>query len=90
MVSIDPSGSVTVRLDSTPNGQGHATVAAQIVADKLGLKPDDIDVVTEIDTLTSNWSIASGNYSNRFAAIVVGAIAESAGKVAHTVSIHQA
>ena len=67
---------------STPNGQGHATVAAQIVADKLGLKPDDIDVVTEIDTLTANWSIASGNYSNRFAAIVVDAVAQTADKVA--------
>jgi 2-furoyl-CoA dehydrogenase large subunit len=87
LVSIDPSGSVTVRLSSTPNGQGHATVAAQIVADKLGLKPDDIDVVTEIDTLTSNWSIASGNYSNRFAAVVVGAIAETADKVAHAIRL---
>jgi len=87
VVSIDPSGSVTVRLSSTPNGQGHATVAAQIVADKLGLKPDDIDVVTEIDTLTSNWSIASGNYSNRFAAIVVEAIAQTADKVAHAIKL---
>jgi 2-furoyl-CoA dehydrogenase large subunit len=83
VISIDPSGHVTLRLCSTPNGQGHATVAAQIVADALGLKPEDIDVVTEVDTLTSAWSIASGNYSNRFAAIVVGAIAETAGKVAH-------
>jgi 2-furoyl-CoA dehydrogenase large subunit len=87
VVSIDPSGGVTVRLDSTPNGQGHATVAAQIVADKLGLKPDDIDVVTEIDTLTSNWSIASGNYSNRFAAIVVDAVAQTADKVAHAIRL---
>ncbi|HLH87441.1 MAG TPA: molybdopterin cofactor-binding domain-containing protein [Xanthobacteraceae bacterium] len=87
VVSIDPSGSVTVRLDSTPNGQGHATVVAQIVADKLGLKPDDIDVVTEIDTLTSNWSIASGNYSNRFAAIVVDAVAQTADKVAHAIRL---
>ncbi len=87
VVSIDPSGSVTVRLDSTPNGQGHATVAAQIVADKLGLKPDDIDVVTEIDTLTANWSIASGNYSNRFAAIVVDAVAQTADKVAHAIRL---
>jgi 2-furoyl-CoA dehydrogenase large subunit len=87
VVSIDPSGSVTVRLSSTPNGQGHATVAAQIVADRLGLKPDDIDVVTEIDTLTSNWSIASGNYSNRFAAIVVDAIAQTADKVAQAIRL---
>src|SRR5690606_8264718 len=75
VVAIDPSGQVTVRLDSSPNGQGHATAAAQIVADALGLKPQDVDVVTEMDTLTTAWSIASGNYSNRFAAIVVDAIA---------------
>src|SRR5215475_13962925 len=87
VVAIDPSGHVTLRLCSTPNGQGHATVAAQIVADRLGLKPDDIDVVTEIDTLTANWSIASGNYSNRFAAIVVDAVAQTADKVAHAIRL---
>jgi 2-furoyl-CoA dehydrogenase large subunit len=87
VVSIDPSGHVTLRLCSAPNGQGHATVAAQIVADRLGLRPEDIDVVTEIDTLTSAWSIASGNYSNRFAAIVVGAIAQAADKAAHKLKI---
>jgi 2-furoyl-CoA dehydrogenase large subunit len=81
-VTMDPSGAVTVRTASTPAGQGHATVAAQVVADILGLEPDDVDVVTEMDTLTSAWSLASGNYSNRFSAIVVGAIAEGAGRVA--------
>ena len=81
-VAVDPSGAVTVRTVSTPAGQGHATVAAQVVADALGLHPDDIEVVTEIDTLTSNWSLASGNYANRFSAVVVGAIAAAAGRVA--------
>src|SRR5258708_11284385 len=85
VISVDPSGQVTLHLDSTPNGQGHATVAAQIVADALGLEPDDIEVVTEMDTLTSAWSIASGNYSNRFAAIVVGAIAQASGSVAEKI-----
>lgn len=87
VLSVDPSGQVTLRLDSTPNGQGHATVAAQIVADALGLKPQNIDVVTDIDTLTCAWSIASGNYSNRFAAIVVDAIAKSANQVAQKIKI---
>jgi len=81
-VAIDPTGHVTVTIASTPNGQGHATVAAQIVADRLGLTPDDIDVVTELDTRTSSWSIASGNYANRFSAIVADALALAAGKVA--------
>ncbi len=87
VLSVDPSGQVTLRLCTTPNGQGHATVAAQIVADALGLNPADIDVVTDVDTLTSAWSIASGNYSNRFAAIVVDAIAGASGQVAHKIKV---
>ena len=86
-VSMDPSGSVTVRTVSTPAGQGHATVAAQVVADALGLHPDDVDVVTEVDTLTSAWSLASGNYANRFSSVVVGAIAESARRVADKIRL---
>ncbi|MDP6818970.1 MAG: molybdopterin-dependent oxidoreductase [Alphaproteobacteria bacterium] len=81
-ISMDPTGSVTVQLCSTPNGQGHATVAAQIVAERLGIEPDQVDVVTEIDTQTSAWSIASGNYANRFAAQVSGAVSMCADKVA--------
>ena len=84
-VAVDPSGSVTVRTVSTPAGQGHQTVAAQVVADALGLRPDQIDVVTEVDTLTSAWSLASGNYANRFSSVVVGAIAESAERVARKI-----
>ena len=84
-VAVDPSGAVTVRTVSTPAGQGHATVAAQIVADALGLHPDDVDVVTEVDTLTSAWSLASGNYANRFSSVVVTAIARSARRVADKV-----
>jgi len=73
-ISMDPGGGVMVQLDSTPNGQGHATVAAQIVAQELGLAPEGIDVITEADTRVMAWSIASGNYSNRFAASVTSAV----------------
>ncbi len=38
--------------------------------------------MTEIDTLTSAWSLASGNYANRFSSVVIGTIAETAEKVA--------
>jgi 2-furoyl-CoA dehydrogenase large subunit len=72
-VSLDPLGGVTVQAASVPQGQGHRTVLAQIVADALGLKPSDIRVVAEFDTAKDAWSIASGNYSSRFAAAVGGA-----------------
>jgi len=80
-VSLDPLGGVSVHTASVPQGQGHRTVLAQIVADALGLKPSDIRVVGEFDTAKDAWSIASGNYSSRFAAAVGGAAHLAAEKV---------
>jgi len=65
-VNVDPLGSVSVTSDTTPQGQGHGTVIAQIVADQLGLRPTDIKVSTDHDTLKDPWSIAAGTYSCRF------------------------
>jgi 2-furoyl-CoA dehydrogenase large subunit len=66
-VNIDPLGAVTVTADVTVQGQSHETVLAQIVAEELGLTPDDIEVVLEMDTAKDKWSIAAGTYSSRFA-----------------------
>ncbi|MFZ3309653.1 MAG: xanthine dehydrogenase family protein molybdopterin-binding subunit, partial [Xanthobacteraceae bacterium] len=66
-VNIDPLGAVTVTADVTVQGQSHETVLAQIVAEQLGLKTDDIEVVLEMDTAKDQWSIAAGTYSSRFA-----------------------
>jgi 2-furoyl-CoA dehydrogenase large subunit len=71
-VSVDPLGGVSVVVASLPQGQGHRTVLAQIVADALGLDPGMIQVAVELDTLKDAWSIASGNYSSRFAGAVAG------------------
>ena len=65
-VNVDPLGAVSVTADSIPQGQGHGTVLAQIVADELGLTPQDIIVNMERDTQRDPWSIATGNYSSRF------------------------
>ncbi|MFI5020282.1 MAG: molybdopterin cofactor-binding domain-containing protein [Alphaproteobacteria bacterium] len=72
-LSLDPLGSVSVHVASVPQGQGHRTVLSQVAADALGLRPDDIRVVTDVDTGKDAWSIASGNYSSRFAPAVAGA-----------------
>jgi 2-furoyl-CoA dehydrogenase large subunit len=66
-VNIDPLGAITVTADVTVQGQSHETVLAQIVADELGLKADDVEVVLEMDTAKDQWSIAAGTYSSRFA-----------------------
>ncbi|WP_024888965.1 xanthine dehydrogenase family protein molybdopterin-binding subunit [Luteimonas huabeiensis] len=72
-IQIDAVGSISVHIASVPQGQGHRTVIAQVVADAFGLRPADIRVVAEMDTARDAWSIASGNYSSRFAAAVAGA-----------------
>ena len=71
-IALDPTGAVSVRIASTPQGQGHRTVIAQVVADALGLAPADIRVSADVDTGRDAWSIASGNYASRFAAAVAG------------------
>ncbi|MCY4470023.1 MAG: xanthine dehydrogenase family protein molybdopterin-binding subunit [Thiotrichales bacterium] len=72
-VAIDPIGSITVQADSVPQGQGHRTVLAQVVADALGVGLNDVTVNVELDTQKDPWSIAAGNYSSRFSGAVAGA-----------------
>jgi 2-furoyl-CoA dehydrogenase large subunit len=81
-VSVSPLGGITVRVATTPQGQGHRTVCAQIVADVLAVDPGEVEVVTELDTSTSAWTVASGNYSSRFSGVGAGAVYLAAQKVA--------
>lgn len=80
-VMMDPLGGVTVRIDTAPEGQGHETVAQQIVADVLGVEPRSVRVVGEMDTHAVPWSVASGSYSSRFAVAGASAIYQAAHKV---------
>ncbi len=81
-VSFDPSGAAVVNVSSVPQGQGHRTVLAQVVADELGIDPKDVAAATDHDTLKDPWSIASGNYSSRFAGAVAGAATLAARRIA--------
>ncbi len=44
-VRVLPTAKVQVITGSTPHGQGHETSWSMIVADKLGIDPDDVDVL---------------------------------------------
>jgi 2-furoyl-CoA dehydrogenase large subunit len=81
-VNVDPLGAVSVTADVTVQGQGHATVLSQIVAEPLGLAPDDVNVVLEIDTAKDQWSIAAGTYSCRFTPGTAVAAHLAAGRMA--------
>jgi len=80
-IRVDPLGRVSAILATTPQGQGHQTVVSQIVADELGLTPEDVTVVDEMDTSTRFWSISSGTYSSRFGSVGTSAVALAARKL---------
>jgi carbon-monoxide dehydrogenase large subunit len=44
VVRVERSGAVTVITGSSPHGQGHGTTFAQVVADHLGVEPEQISV----------------------------------------------
>jgi 2-furoyl-CoA dehydrogenase large subunit len=73
-VAIDALGAVSCTVASVPQGQGHITVCAQVLADVFGLAPRDIMVNVELDTARDAWTVASGNYSSRFAGAVAGTV----------------
>lgn len=85
-IAISPLGGVTVHLPTTPQGQGHRTVVAQIVADRLGVDPQEVEVVTGSDTAVSPWTVASGSYSSRFSGVAVGAVAVAAERLAEKIA----
>jgi 2-furoyl-CoA dehydrogenase large subunit len=85
-IAISALGGITVHTATTPQGQGHRTVIAQIVADRLAVEPSDVDVLTEVDTATSPWTIASGNYSSRFSGVGVGAAAAAAERLSEKIA----
>ncbi|MDH3694567.1 MAG: molybdopterin-dependent oxidoreductase, partial [Gammaproteobacteria bacterium] len=72
-VHIDANGGISVVADSVPQGQGHRTVLAQVVADQLGVSPEGVTVNVEHDTQRDPWSVAAGNYASRFAGATAGA-----------------
>ncbi|MGE3286509.1 MAG: xanthine dehydrogenase family protein molybdopterin-binding subunit [Pseudonocardia sp.] len=84
-ISVDVQGVVTVLLGSVPQGQGHATVARALAADRLGLPVEQVRVVVDMDTATTPWTVTSGSYSSRFAPLVTSAVVEAADRIAGTV-----
>ncbi len=81
VVKMDPLGQVSVIINTVPEGQGHETIVSQIVADELTISPDDVRVVSGMDTFTRFWSITSGTYSSRFASVGASAVAMAARRI---------
>jgi aerobic carbon-monoxide dehydrogenase large subunit len=77
-VLVHPTGSVSVHVGSADHGQGHATSYAQIAADALGLRPEDIDIV-EGDT--ARVEFGCGTFNSRSMPVGGSAVHESCQRV---------
>lgn len=81
MVRLEPDGTVRAAIGDPGSGQGYETVIAQIVADELGVTPEQVTVDRGFDSSTTPWLYLSGNYSNKFSVTDVGAVLGAARKV---------
>jgi carbon-monoxide dehydrogenase large subunit len=74
-VRVERTGSVTAVTGSSPHGQGHETTFSQIVADYLGVTPEDV-VVLHGDTRSAPQGF--GTFGSRSVALGGGALATAA------------
>jgi len=77
-VRMLPTGKVEVVSGSTPHGQGHETSWSQIVADKLGVAPEDVEVLHS-DTAISPLGLDT--YGSRSLSVGGVAVASACDKV---------
>ena len=75
---VHPTGKAVVRLSVKTQGQGHETTFAQIIAEEIGIPPDDIEVVHGD---TDNTPFGLGTYGSRSTPVSGAAAALVARKV---------
>ena len=77
-VRVHPTGKVTVFTGSHSHGQGHETTFAQVVADRLGIPLDDVDIQHGD---TGKILFGMGTYGSRSIAVGGTAIMKAVDKV---------
>jgi carbon-monoxide dehydrogenase large subunit len=78
LVRVDGTGGVTVAVGTHSHGQGHATVYAQLVADVLGCRVEDL---VHVQGDTAATPVGWGTFGSRSAVAGGGAVLTAAGRV---------
>lgn len=81
LIRMGVDGTVFATTGGVAFGQGHETTTAQVVADLLGLSPDDIQVHRGGDSALSAQTGFSGSYASQFAVTGIGAIIKATEKL---------
>ena len=77
-IRVNPTGNVTVFTGSHSHGQGHETTFAQVVADRLGVEFDAVEVVHGD---TGRVEFGLGTYGSRSIAVGGSALCRAADKI---------
>jgi carbon-monoxide dehydrogenase large subunit len=78
VVRVHITGAVTVYTGTSPHGQGHETTMAQVVADRLGVDPEQVEI-RHGDTGTGPQGL--GTYGSRTTAVGTESVARATEKV---------
>jgi 2-furoyl-CoA dehydrogenase large subunit len=81
-IKLDIFGEIVVTLGTVPQGQGHETTAAIVVADILGCSPDDVHVRAGHDSYWNSHAGFSGTYASQFAVTGLEAVKGATEKLA--------
>ena len=73
-IKIGLDGSVIVTLGSVPQGQGHETTTAQVVADELNIGPDMVTVRSGFDSDWNSYGGLSGTIASQFVVTGLSAV----------------
>ena len=80
-IKVGLDGSVMVTLGSVPQGQGHETTTAQVVADELNIGPDMVTVRAGFDSEWNSYAGLSGTIASQFVVTGLSAVHGAAQKL---------
>ena len=80
-IKLGLDGSVIVTLGSVPQGQGHETTTAQVVADALNIGPDMVTVRSGFDSNWNSYGGLSGTIASQFVVTGLSAVHGAAEKL---------
>ena len=81
LLQLTPDGRFVAKLGTVPQGQSHETVTSQIVADVFNVPVESVSVATGFDSSSHPYTMHSGTYGSRYAAMGGGAVLGAAEKL---------
>jgi len=88
-VRMLPTGMVQVVSGTSPHGQGHETVWSQIVADRLGIDPDDVEVLHSDTAISPHGLDTYGSRSLPVGGVAVAMATDKVIAKARAIAAHQ-